>query len=77
MVRARTRPTDAVPVRLELTPAENELVGQAALATGERYRSVFARRVVVEAARAIVGVAKPTEERETSGNRPGRSRKSS
>jgi transposase len=54
MPRPRTRPADARPVRLELTTEESDLVQQAARATGERYRSVFARRVVVEAARAAL-----------------------
>ncbi len=58
MPRQKTRPANAQLVRLELTPEENELVAQAAVATGERYRSVFARRVVVEVARAAMGQRK-------------------
>jgi uncharacterized protein (DUF1778 family) len=60
MPRAKTRPADARPVRLELTPEENDLVERAAQATGERYRSVFARRVVVEAARAALAESHQT-----------------
>jgi hypothetical protein len=77
MVRAKSRPENPRAVRLELTPEESELVERAAQATGERYRSVFARRVVVEAARAALAeshqtaAGKPPRKKRNTGPRTG------